>query len=123
MANLSLIITPPASTRASKTQVNQEILDGMVSGISSEQWVFDGQTYKTSKEANSAAGPYRRALPKALGIPPHTLKSKVWGEDKNGVVVTDRKKQATWRFAFTIDPDRKPKQRKQTTASKEGATT
>lgn len=102
----SLIIVPPASTRASSSKADKDIVAGMVAGINADTWVTDGATYDTYKLAQNGSGLYRRALPKALNVPAHTLKSKVWGIGKDGAVVTDRDKKAEWKFAFTLDPNR-----------------
>lgn len=102
----NLIIVPPASTRASSSKADSALVAAMAAQISPETWVSDGKTYKTYKAAQNASGLYRRALPKALNIEPHKMRSKTWGTDAKGVVVTDRDKEASWVFAFTTAPDR-----------------
>lgn len=111
----SLIIVPPESTRASASKADPEIVAAMAAAISETSWGFDGKTYKTAKLATQAQSVYRRVLPKALDIEPHHLKSKIWGTDSKGSVVTDRTKNAEWRFAFTIDKTREKQTRKKKT--------
>lgn len=110
MSSLSLIIEPPAITRASKSSADPELLKAMASQLSSEHWISDGQVYKTNKDASNALGLYRRVLPKTTGIAPHTLKTMTWGQDKKGNPVTDRNAPADWRFGIKLDPTRKPRE-------------
>lgn len=108
----SLIIEPPEATRKSSSSANPDVVLQMVSEIGPEAWVWDGKVYATAKAAEQEAGVYRRALPKALGMDAHKLKSKIWGTDKDGKVVTDREKPADWRFAFQTDPNRQKREQK-----------
>lgn len=112
MADINLIVTPPAITRASKSKLDPSLVAAMVVQLSADHWISDGKTYKTNKEAANALGLYRRILPKAAGVPSHQIKTLTYGLDKQGNPVTDRTKQADWRFGIKLDPERQPRQRR-----------
>lgn len=112
MADLNLIVTPPSIVRKGESQADQTVLRAMVAQIGPEQYVSDGKTYTTAKDAGNACGIYMRALPIALGMKQSEFRRRVWGLDKQGNVIDDRKVKGEWRFAVKTAPGREAQTRK-----------
>lgn len=117
MADLNLIVEPPKRQGSRTTEVDPKLLAAMKAQFGKDNWIGDGKTYKTGKEAGNAVASYRRALASDLGIPEHTIKTKAWGEDAKGSLITDRKKPGTWRVAMQHAPDRVKRTRATTPAA------
>lgn len=110
MADNSFLVVPPTITRERESSADEKIVAGMVAAFKPGAWVGNKATYKTQKEAQNDSAVYRRAFAKGLGVEPYKIKSRIWGMDGD-TLITDRTKPGTWRFALTVDPERKPQTR------------
>lgn len=113
----SLVIEVPTISKTRTSSADQGIVKLMVKDAKEGTWVTDGSTYPKHGDTANASQVYRRALAKAANLEAHQVKSRVWGVDKGGNIVTDENATAEWRFALTLDPTRQKRTRNRASAT------
>lgn len=111
MAPSSLIVEPPKRTGSRTADVDPDLLASILREFGPGHYVGDGFVYDTAKEASNAVAQYRRAIAHALDVGEHTVKTRVWGQDAKGNLLTDRTKKGGWFVAMSHDPNRPKRER------------
>lgn len=117
MAQSSLIVEPPKRLGSRTVDVDPALLAAIDKEFGPDHYVGDGFVYETAKEAGNAVALYRRALARHRNIGEHTIKTRVWGQDKKGQLITDRAVKGDWYVGLSHDPERVKRTRSTSVAS------
>lgn len=113
----SLIVEPPKRIGSRTVDVDPDLLAAIDKEFGPGHYVGDGFVYGTAKDAGNAVALYRRALARHRNIGEHTIKTRVWGQDKKGNLITDRAVAGDWYVGLSHDPERVKRTRATSAAS------
>lgn len=113
----SLVVTPPPIQRSRESSADQAIVEAMVKQITPGKFITNGEVYAVHGDASNDAQLYKRAVARAMNVPDHKMRSRVWGTDSKGTILTDTDKRGNWLFAVRYDPDREKSTRNRSTSS------